>query len=58
MNKPSLSFMYFSVQLCWEASGPQGQLDEAPAGGDDDQDGRAGKGVHEEQAAGQDCKTY
>ena len=41
-----------SVQLRGQAPGSEGQLDEAAAGGDHDQDGRARKGIHEGQTEG------
>ena len=42
----------FAVQFRWEAAGSEGELDEASAGGDDDQDGGARQGVHEGQTEG------
>ena len=42
----------FSVQLCWEITGTEGELDEETPGGDDDQDGGVGPRLHERQAEG------
>ena len=41
-----------SVQLCWEITGTEGELDEETPGGDDDQDGGVGPGLHERQTEG------
>ncbi len=46
----AISSVLFAVQFCGQAPGSEGQLYEAPAGGHNDQDGGARKGVHEEQA--------
>ena len=42
----------FAVQFRGEAAGSEGELDEASAGGDDDQDGGARQGIHEGQTEG------
>ncbi len=47
-----LFLVFFAVQLRGEAAGPEGELDEATPGGDHDQDGGAGQGIHEGQAEG------
>ncbi len=41
-------FIFFSVQLRWEAVGTTWELSEDAAGGHNDQDGRTGQGIHAE----------
>ena len=41
-----------SVQLCGQAAGSEGELDEEAAGGDHDQDGCTRQGIHEGQTVG------
>ena len=45
-------YSFIAVQLCGEVAGAEGELDEEAAGGDDDQDGGAGPGLHEGQTEG------